>query len=189
MSNNGDVKANKLAGNKSADVAAPLAASAPVEGQPAEPRAVKAHAASPLTSLLAHIAQQAPHKYKTDKTEIPSAAIQGEPPETDYFQKTWERLSTGLRLKQSQLQVPDNAGPLNSNNLIHRALLLMRDQSPEYLQHFLSYVDTLSWMDQLHVGTTTPKLKEAPRAPAKPATKNKAAPRTASPKKAPRKAR
>ena len=41
-----------------------------------------------------------------------------------------------------------NAGPLNSHHLVHRALLLMRELSPEYLNRFMSYVDSLLWIDQ-----------------------------------------
>lgn len=95
-----------------------------------------------LPDLLAYIAKQ--------KAETRAAP---EPPEVEYFQQTWQKLSTGLRLKQSAQQVPENAGPLNSTQLIHRALLQMQETSPEYLQHFLSYLDTLSWMEQLHAAT------------------------------------
>ena len=45
-----------------------------------------------------------------------------------------------------------DAGPLNSGSLVHRSLTLMRELSPGYLQQFLSYVDTLSWMEQLSDG-------------------------------------
>lgn len=69
-------------------------------------------------------------------------------PAIDYFQKTWERLRTRRQLQTSQEQVPDNAGPLNSSNLVHRSLSLMREVSPGYLQHFLTYVDTLSWLEE-----------------------------------------
>lgn len=69
-------------------------------------------------------------------------------PAIDYFQKTWERLRTRRQLQTSQEQVPDNAGPLNSSSLVHRSLSLMREVSPGYLQHFLTYVDTLSWLSE-----------------------------------------
>lgn len=107
----------------------------------------------PLAQLLDYMAQQAPHKYVGG---VLNKNWPSEPPETDYFQKTWARLGTGSQLKQSQRQVPDNAGPLNSNHLIHRALVLMQEQSPGYLQHFLTYVDTLAWMEQLDTPTAPP---------------------------------
>ncbi len=70
-------------------------------------------------------------------------------PVLDYFRETWSKVSTEKQLRQSLEQVPDNAGPLNSNSLVHRALSLMREVSPGYLQQFLSYVDALSWMERL----------------------------------------
>ncbi|MGN6667767.1 MAG: DUF2894 domain-containing protein [Trinickia sp.] len=72
-------------------------------------------------------------------------------PVLDYFRETWSKFSTEKTLRQSLEQVPDNAGPLNSNSLIHRSLSLMRALSPGYLQQFLSYVEALSWMEQLPV--------------------------------------
>ena len=81
----------------------------------------------------------------------------------EYFREVWSRLSTERQLRQSQQQVPGNAGPLNSSSLVHRSLSLMRELSPGYLQQFLSYVDALSWMEQMNGGGVVPG-KEAPRA-------------------------
>ena len=83
----------------------------------------------------------------------------------DFFRKTWSRLSTEIQLRQSREQVPTNAGPLNSSSLVHRALSLMREQSPAYLQHFLAYVDALAWLEQMN-GGEIPAPKEARRATA-----------------------
>ncbi|SAL34337.1 DUF2894 domain-containing protein [Caballeronia humi] len=80
----------------------------------------------------------------------------------DHFRETWSRVSTARQLRQSLAQVPGNAGPLNSSSLVHRSLSLMRELSPGYLQQFLSYVDALSWMEQLNGGV--PAAKDAPRA-------------------------
>ena len=83
----------------------------------------------------------------------------------DYFRETWSRLSAERQLKRSLAQVPGNAGPLNSSNLVHRSLSLMRELSPGYLQQFLSYVDALSWLEQMNGGgVSTDKDKDAPRA-------------------------
>lgn len=67
----------------------------------------------------------------------------------DHFRGTWSRLSAQQRLKQSLAQTPKNAGPLNSHHLVHRALTLMRDLSPEYLHRFMSHVDALLWLAAL----------------------------------------
>jgi hypothetical protein len=84
----------------------------------------------------------------------------------EYFRQTWTKVSTEKQLRQSLEQVPGNAGPLNSSSLVHRALSLMRELSPGYLQQFLSYVDALSWMEQMTGGVMMP-AKEAPKAAAK----------------------
>jgi hypothetical protein len=81
----------------------------------------------------------------------------------DYFREVWSKLSAESQLRQSLEQVPGNAGPLNSSSLVHRSLSLMRELSPGYLQQFLSYVDALSWMEQLN-GDDTAASKDAPRA-------------------------
>jgi hypothetical protein len=71
----------------------------------------------------------------------------------DYFRATLVKVSTERQLQQSLDQVPKNAGPLNSSSLVHRSLSLMREMSPAYLQQFLSYVDALSWIEQMNAGS------------------------------------
>ncbi|MDR5774614.1 MULTISPECIES: DUF2894 domain-containing protein [unclassified Caballeronia] len=67
----------------------------------------------------------------------------------EYFREVWARLSAEQRLNESLARVPKNAGPLNSSSLVHRSLALMREVSPAYLQHFLAYLDGLSWMEEM----------------------------------------
>jgi hypothetical protein len=74
------------------------------------------------------------------------------------FRRLWSRLRTDSQLRQSLQQVPTNAGPLNAGALVHRAVLLMRDTSPEYLRHFLGYVDDLTWLEQ--VNAAIPRLDQ-----------------------------
>jgi len=64
-----------------------------------------------------------------------------------HFRATWDRLSAAQRLTQSLAKVPDNAGPLNSLQLVHRSLALMSELSPEYLHRFLAHVDALLWLE------------------------------------------
>jgi len=81
----------------------------------------------------------------------------------DDFRKIWSKVRAESQLRESLEQVPTNAGPLNSGSLVHRSLTLMRELSPGYLQHFMSYVDALSWMERMNDGGAliTP---DAPRA-------------------------
>jgi hypothetical protein len=146
-------------------------------GSNAGDNAAKATSAGPgpLAGLTAYIASQAP----TDgvRLDVDDTADGGgsspELPAIDYFRNIWARVGAKQLLRQSQAKVPENAGPLNSTNLVHRSLALMRDLSPQYLQYFMSYVDALSWMEQLSEGGI-PTGKEGPSAQAaKRATRNR----------------
>ncbi|SEB16101.1 DUF2894 domain-containing protein [Variovorax sp. YR216] len=98
---------------------------------------------SALAELVEHLGQHASAlSAATAASPVPS----GELKTLSYFRSTWSRLSADRRLHQSLAKVPENAGPLNSHHLVHRALTLMRDLSPEYLNKFMSYVDGLLWL-------------------------------------------
>lgn len=114
-----------------------------------------------LADLVAYIATQ-----RSENAQDKTASERPAYPElwaTDFFRETWSKVSANQQIRQSQKHVPENAGPLNSNHLVHRSLALMGDLSPGYLRHFLSYVDGLSWMDQL-TGSGAAAAKEALRA-------------------------
>jgi hypothetical protein len=64
------------------------------------------------------------------------------------FRNTWSKLSVDKQLAQALEQAPTNAGPINSHMLVLRSLALMRDISPDYLNRFMSYADTLLCLDQ-----------------------------------------
>ena len=70
-------------------------------------------------------------------------------PALEASRRTWARLRTGSQLRQSLAAVDEQAGPLNSGRLVHRALVLMQDCSPGYLQHFVAYADVLSSLESL----------------------------------------
>jgi hypothetical protein len=65
---------------------------------------------------------------------------------------TWSRLRAEQRLRQALAQVPSMAGPLNSSQMVHRALQAMRDLSPAYLDAFMAHIDTLLWLEQASGG-------------------------------------
>ncbi|MEX3959071.1 DUF2894 domain-containing protein [Trinickia sp. EG282A] len=69
-----------------------------------------------------------------------------------YFREVWSKVNVESQLRQSLEQVPDNAGPLNSESLVHRALALMQKASPGYLRQFLSYVEALTSMERMNLG-------------------------------------
>jgi len=106
-------------------------------------------------------------------------------PLLDEFRSVLSRTRAVRQVMQSEEQVHQNAGPLNSNHLVHRTLAMMRDVSPTYLHQFLGYLDALSWMEQLHA-TQEAAAKETKRSNAKstkrPASKTKkSSPKTEKP--------
>lgn len=64
------------------------------------------------------------------------------------FRNTWSKLSADTQVAQALAQPPKNAGPLNSHMLVLRSLAVMREISPDYLNRFMSYADTLLRLDQ-----------------------------------------
>ena len=90
-----------------------------------------------LGDLVRHMAQQAP-----------AGAPRAELKSVRYFRNTWSRLSAAKQVTQAMGQAPKNAGPINSHVVALRSLALMRDTSPDYLNRFMSYVDTLLCLDQ-----------------------------------------
>ena len=63
------------------------------------------------------------------------------------FRSTWARISVDRQLSRSLAQLPQNPGPLNSQLLALRALQLMQDIAPAYLQRFVTQVEALLWLD------------------------------------------
>lgn len=76
------------------------------------------------------------------------AGLRPELKTTHYFRNTWAKLSVEKRVTQALDQAPKNAGPINAHMLVLRSLALMREVSPDYLNRFTSYVDTLLCLDQ-----------------------------------------
>ncbi|UEP29937.1 DUF2894 domain-containing protein [Burkholderia sp. B21-007] len=124
----------------------------------------QAIAQAPARGALGGLVEQLARDAQADRRGVDPELI-------DYFRTMWSKVRTEQQYRQSLDQVPRNAGPLNSNSLVHRSLATMRELSPEYLQQFLSYIDALAWLEDLAGGGAQPE-KEAPRAKAaKPARK------------------
>jgi len=71
----------------------------------------------------------------------------------DEFQQLWTRIRIDGLLRHCLDGLPEDAGPLHSSVLTYRAMALMREVCPDYLQHFVAYTDALSWLEQLGGGT------------------------------------
>lgn len=99
---------------------------------------------APLKALVAHVVPLAEAAHGTSG---PTPAR----PELNTvrrFRSTWSKFSVDQQLSKDLAQAPRNAGPINSHMLTLRALEAMRDLSPDYLNRFVSYVDTLLFLEQ-----------------------------------------
>lgn len=108
--------------------------------------------ASALRALVASLQQRTP-------TDGPDAPPPGQAPAAlDEARRVWTQVRTDSQLRATLDDLPADAGPLNSATLVHRALHLMREVSPDYLQHFIAYTDTLSSLEQFQqaLGPLTP---------------------------------
>ncbi|WP_427307364.1 DUF2894 domain-containing protein [Cupriavidus sp. H39] len=151
-------------------------------GQHAPPGPAPAQTASALGALVHDLAARARPAIAAAPDaarRLSPAPAQAAPPATplvdtlaDYFRETWARVSVEQQFRQSLERVPENAGPLNTDHLVHRSLSLMRETSPEYLRHFLSYVEGMAWLEQL--GAAAAAQKEAARAAARKSQRGKA---------------
>ncbi len=145
-------------------------------------------ASGPLADLLAHLAQHKQAALPGASTTVASADLGSAPPRPspvdaqtlDFFRRTWSRLSAEQRLAQSRSALPGNAGPLNSQHLVHRALTALRELSPAYFERFMTHVDALLWLEraQEHAARQVglpPRAKGARKAP-KPASTDRTPP-------------
>lgn len=145
--------------------AAAMALRARMEHAQAEPpRTALASAATPrretLGDLVRHMAQHTPEK--SDHRLAVSMPARTELKSVHYFRNTWSKLSAEKQVTQALGQAPKNAGPINSHVVALRSLAMMREASPDYLNRFMSYVDTLLCLEQGDQGA--PPLAKPARA-------------------------
>lgn len=72
---------------------------------------------------------------------------------------TWSRLKAEQRLHAALQQVPAQAGPLNSSQVVLRALQELHRLSPAYLDAFLTHIEALMALEQASGGGATPPPK------------------------------
>jgi hypothetical protein len=110
-----------------------------------------------LSALVRQLEQTPADSAKTH-VQVPAASR----PELKVIREsrnTWSKLSVDKQVAQALGQAPKNAGPINSHMLMLRSLALMREISPDYLNRFMTYADTLLCLDQCE--------KDKPSAPPK----------------------
>jgi hypothetical protein len=80
------------------------------------------------------------------------AATPPAPPERElksarYFRELGQQRTAESRIAHAAQEAPEDSGPLNPQKLAIRSLIVMRELSPSYLRRFVSYVDTLFWLE------------------------------------------
>lgn len=119
-----------------------------------------------LRALVRRLEQDSP-----DSAEPRSQDNAGSRPELKTlrnFRNTWSKLSVDIQVARVLEQAPKNAGPINSHMLALRSLALMREISPDYLNRFMSYAETLLSLDQCEKESpVNPGSQKAAKAPKK----------------------
>lgn len=88
---------------------------------------------------------------ESDQDNQPQSFAPDQPAELrsiKHFRESWVKLNSEKLLAQAIAEMPKDAGPLNSHRLAIKSLTAMRDLSPEYLNRFLSYLETLLWLEK-----------------------------------------
>ena len=117
-----------------------------------------------------------PHQSAADAVEAQESADASRPPlqnangfatlpALDAFRETWSRLRTAGHLQHILADVPEDAGPMHSTVLVHRAIALLQDAAPAYLQHVLGYVDALAGLERISPRQATTPAPRLPRPP------------------------
>jgi len=110
---------------------------------------------SPLAQLLKELAPPASPAPSVAK----ASTWRGESPRVQQFRQTLSKLSVQKQVSHAIAQAPQNAGPINSHMLVLRSLGLMRELSPDYLNRFMAYVDTLLCLEE--AGKAKPLAKKS----------------------------
>jgi hypothetical protein len=106
----------------------------------ASPAGVRA--AEPAPSSLAALAASLQQRHAPVDDEAPDELAS-----VRRFRQSWESGRTLDRLEQALARSPAKPGPLNSHALVVRSLALMGDASVDYLRRFLTYAETLQWLE------------------------------------------
>lgn len=75
------------------------------------------------------------------------------------YRESQEKLNAEKIIRMAIKSGPDNPGPINPHMLAIRSLSSMQKLSPSYLQRYLSYIDTVFWLEQAGIQTSSTKTK------------------------------
>ena len=114
---------------------------------------------SPMATLLQDMAP--PLQDAPVRAAIDLFGTHRESPRVRQFRKQLRQISVQKRVSKAIARAPQNAGPINSHMLVLRALGLMRDISPDYLNRFMTHVDTLLCLQESDRLRQTPSKNKA----------------------------
>lgn len=132
--------------------------------------------ARPLAALVAECAARRGGGIDMAAGQAQPATEHAQVPALQPARQLWKALRTERQLRQSLQKPHEDTGPLNSAQLVNRMLLRMGEASPEYLEHFIGYVDVLSELEHL-LGPVAVMESAMPTPGRKPAAKRIRAPR------------
>jgi hypothetical protein len=141
-------------------------ARAPIRGSGSTPL-------TPLGALLDHLSRQAGDPRANPGAEGGAGAAANRPPGPAHTElramsqhrTTWTRLKVDRQMAQAQAKVPQNAGPLHTQRLLHQALTTMRGLSPDYVLRLMSHVEALLVLGPSGPTASPPARKPAARSP------------------------
>jgi hypothetical protein len=110
-----------------------------------------------LEGLVRRMSHQEPDRLHTSGGERPSAPT--ELRAVKCFRNTWSKLSVHKQIQSALDNAPHNAGPINSHMVALRSLALMRDISPDYLNRFMTHIDTLMCLESAGKESKVPRMR------------------------------
>ena len=99
-----------------------------------------------LENLLQQQERELLQEYAT--TNQASAPTMLELKSARQFRQTLQKIGADRRVDIAAFTSPEDSGPLNPQMLVTESLSQLRDLSPRYLSRFITYFDTLFWLEQ-----------------------------------------
>ena len=84
----------------------------------------------------------------SSQVDRPEQVKSGELKSVRRFRESLLKRNAEKLVAQAIEHAPENPGPLNPQMLVIHSLATMRDLSPHYMHRFVSYIDTLLWLEE-----------------------------------------
>ena len=117
--------------------------------------------ALPPASPLALLLQDMGVSTSADQPALYPPGSLAESPRIRLLRQQLRRIGVRKEVSRAMASRPKNAGPINSHMLVLRALGLLRDISPDYLNRFMVHLDTLLCLHDHQARAATPAAKSS----------------------------